>query len=73
MIDAARLRSLPLFGDLDEYDLSQVARWVVEVQAAPGELLIEQGSMPYLTRQMSALLRLSRIGREDLDRVDGWS
>ncbi|HEY5905906.1 MAG: cyclic nucleotide-binding domain-containing protein [Actinomycetota bacterium] len=47
MIDAARLRSFPLFGDLDEYDLSQVARWVVEVQAAPGELLIEQGSMPY--------------------------
>jgi CRP-like cAMP-binding protein len=47
VIDAARLRSFPLFGDLDEYDLSQVARWVVEVQAAPGELLIEQGSMPY--------------------------
>jgi len=47
VIDAARLRSLPLFGDLDEYDLSQVARWVVEVQAAPGEPLIEQGSMPY--------------------------
>ena len=47
MIDAARLRSFPLFGDLDEYDLSQVARWVVEVRAAPGELLIEQGSMPY--------------------------
>ena len=47
MIDAARLRSFPLFGDLDEYDLSEVARWVVEVQAAPGELLIEQGSMPY--------------------------
>lgn len=47
MIDAARLRSFPLFGDLDEYDLSQVARWVVEVDAEPGELLIEQGSMPY--------------------------
>ena len=47
MIDAARLRSVPLFGDLDEYDLSQVARWVVEVDAEPGELLIEQGSMPY--------------------------
>jgi CRP/FNR family transcriptional regulator, cyclic AMP receptor protein len=47
LIDAARLRSFPLFGDLDEYDLSQVARWVVEVQAEPGELLIEQGSMPY--------------------------
>ena len=41
MIDAARLRSFQLFGDLDEYDLSQVARWVVEVQAEPGELLIE--------------------------------
>jgi CRP/FNR family transcriptional regulator, cyclic AMP receptor protein len=47
LIDAARLRSFPLFGDLDEYDLSQVARRVVEVQAEPGELLIEQGSMPY--------------------------
>ena len=47
MIDAARLRSFPLFGDLDEYDLSQVARRVVEVQAEPGEMLIEQGSMPY--------------------------
>lgn len=47
MIDAARLRSVPLFGDLDEYDLAQVARWVVEVRAEPGESLIEQGSMPY--------------------------
>ncbi len=47
LIDAARLRSFPLFGDLDEYDLSRVARWIVEVQAEPGELLIEQGSMPY--------------------------
>ena len=35
MIDAARLRSFPLFGDLDEYDLSQVARWVVEVEPSP--------------------------------------
>ena len=47
MIDAARLRSVPLFGDLDEYDLAHVARWVVEVLAEPGESLIEQGSMPY--------------------------
>ncbi|HET6714099.1 MAG TPA: cyclic nucleotide-binding domain-containing protein [Actinomycetota bacterium] len=47
MIDAARLRSVPLFGDLDEYDLAHVARWVVEVRAEPGESLIEQGSMPY--------------------------
>ncbi|MGH2541038.1 MAG: cyclic nucleotide-binding domain-containing protein [Actinomycetota bacterium] len=47
MVDPARLRSLPLFGDLDEYDVAKVARWVDEVRAAPGDRLIEQGSMPY--------------------------
>ena len=47
MIEAKRLRSVPLFGDLDAHDLAQVARWVEEVDAQPGELLIEQGSMPY--------------------------
>ena len=47
MVDPARLRSLPLFGDLDDYDVAKVARWVDEVQAAPGDRLIEQGSMPY--------------------------
>lgn len=33
--------------DLDEHDRSQIARWIEEVAAAPGELLFEQGSMPY--------------------------
>ena len=47
MIEPDRLRSLPLFGDLDEYDLSHIARWVQEMTAEPGDLLIEQGSMPY--------------------------
>lgn len=47
MIDPGRLQSLPLFGDLDAHDLSQVARWVVDVTAEPGDRLIEQGSMPY--------------------------
>lgn len=47
MIEPGRLQTLPLFGDLDAYDLAQVARWVEEVRAGPGELLIEQGSMPY--------------------------
>jgi len=47
VIEPERLRSVPLFGDLDSYDLAQVARWIEEVQARPGELLIEQGSMPY--------------------------
>ena len=47
MIEADRLRSVPLFGDLDSHDLAQIARWVVEVHAEPGDLLIEQGTMPY--------------------------
>lgn len=47
MIAVERLRSVPLFGDLDSYDLARVARWVEEVGAAPGEVLIEQGSMPF--------------------------
>ncbi len=47
MIETDRVRAIPLFGDLDAYDLAHVARWMEEVRAAPGELLIEQGSMPY--------------------------
>jgi len=47
MIEAERLRGVPLFGDLDAHDLAQVARWIDEVHAEPGELLIEQGAMPY--------------------------
>lgn len=47
MIERERLQSLPLFGDLDAYDLSHIARWVQEKTVEPGELLIEQGSMPY--------------------------
>ncbi|MDH4111157.1 MAG: cyclic nucleotide-binding domain-containing protein [Actinomycetota bacterium] len=47
MIEQERLRSVPLFGELDAYDLAQVARWVDEISAEPGDLLIEQGAMPY--------------------------
>lgn len=47
MIEPGRLQVLPLFGDLDAHDLAQVAKWVEEVRADPGQLLIEQGSMPY--------------------------
>ncbi|MEX1263981.1 MAG: cyclic nucleotide-binding domain-containing protein [Actinomycetota bacterium] len=47
MIEPGRLQALPLFGDLDAHDLAQVAKWVEEVLADPGQLLIEQGSMPY--------------------------
>ena len=47
MIDAARLRSQPALADLDEHDLAEVARWIDEVRAESGDLLIEQGSVPF--------------------------
>jgi CRP/FNR family transcriptional regulator, cyclic AMP receptor protein len=46
-VDVERLRRLPLFGELDHHDLSQLLRWVREVEFADGDLLFEQGSMPY--------------------------
>lgn len=46
-VEIDRLQHLPLFGDLDHYDLSQLSRWVHEVRAAPGDVLIEQGALPY--------------------------
>ena len=45
MIGTERLRVVPLFGDLDAHDLAQVARWVEEIHAEPGQMLIEQGSI----------------------------
>lgn len=47
MIEVERVQAVPLFGDLDAHDLAHVARWIEEVRATPGELLIEQGTMPY--------------------------
>ncbi len=47
MIEPERLQGVPLFGDLDAHDLALIARWVEEVHADPGQMLIEQGSMPY--------------------------
>ena len=46
-MDVERLRRLPLFGELDHHDLSQLLRWVREVEFADGDLLFEQGSMPH--------------------------
>jgi CRP/FNR family transcriptional regulator, cyclic AMP receptor protein len=46
-VDIERLRRLPLFGELDSHDLSIVARWAKEVDVAGGDLLFEQGAMPY--------------------------
>jgi CRP-like cAMP-binding protein len=47
VVDPARLRAQPLLLDLDEHDRAQLARWIEEVRASAGEVLIEQGSMPY--------------------------
>ncbi|MGH7540689.1 MAG: cyclic nucleotide-binding domain-containing protein [Gemmatimonadota bacterium] len=46
-IDVERLRRLPLFGDLDHHDLSTIARHAGEARASTGEILFEQGSIPY--------------------------
>ena len=46
-MDVERLRDLPLFEDLDYHDLAIVARHAGEVNAAAGEVLFEQGAIPY--------------------------
>lgn len=46
-MDVERLRRLPPFGELDHHDLSQLLRWVREVDFADGDLLFEQGSVPH--------------------------
>jgi CRP/FNR family transcriptional regulator, cyclic AMP receptor protein len=46
-VDVGRLMNLPLFGELDHHDLSQIASRVSEIEIAAGALLIEQGTLPY--------------------------
>lgn len=46
-VDVERLRRLPLFGELDHHDLSTLARHVGEVDIGAGQVLFEQGSIPY--------------------------
>ena len=47
IVDVERLRSLPLFGELDHHDLAIVARHVREASAAAGEVLFQEGTIPY--------------------------
>lgn len=47
MVEVERLMRLPLFGELDHHDLSTIARHVGETVAATGDVLFEQGSIPY--------------------------
>ena len=46
-MNVERLRQLDLFADLDYHDLAQVARWTRVVHAEPGEVLFEQGDLPW--------------------------
>jgi CRP/FNR family cyclic AMP-dependent transcriptional regulator len=46
-VDVERLRRLPLFGELDHHDLSTIAHHVREATAAEGEVMIEEGAIPY--------------------------
>jgi CRP-like cAMP-binding protein len=46
-VDVERLRRLPLFGELDHHDLSTIAHLVGETEAPEGQVLFEQGSIPY--------------------------
>lgn len=46
-VDVERLRRLPLFGELDHHDLSTIAHHVGEAEVPEGQVLFEQGSIPY--------------------------
>jgi CRP-like cAMP-binding protein len=46
-VDVERLRRTTLFGELDHHDLSMLTHHVGEVTLPEGELLFEQGSIPY--------------------------
>jgi CRP/FNR family cyclic AMP-dependent transcriptional regulator len=45
-VDVDRLAKLPLFGELDQHDLSHVAGWVSEKRFGDGDVLIEEGELP---------------------------
>jgi CRP-like cAMP-binding protein len=46
MIDAHRLATIPLFGELDSYDLGFIAARMRDVTVPAGLVIIEQGDMP---------------------------
>ena len=63
-MDVERLRRLPLFGELDHHDLSQLLRWVREVEFADGDVVFEQGAMPHdLLVIEDGSVEVSRDGR----------
>lgn len=47
LVDVDRLMAMELFAELDHHDLTRVARWAHEVRAEPGDVLFEQGALPF--------------------------
>jgi CRP-like cAMP-binding protein len=47
MIDVERVRRFPLFGELDHHDLAILAHHIGEAEVREGDVLFEQGSIPY--------------------------
>jgi voltage-gated potassium channel len=46
-VNAERLKQIPLFADLPQRDLEQLARWTDEVDVGAGKHLVEQGAFPH--------------------------
>lgn len=46
-LDPERLRRINLFADLDYHDLGRVASWATSVHVDAGQVLFEQGSLPW--------------------------
>ncbi|HEV8683499.1 MAG TPA: cyclic nucleotide-binding domain-containing protein [Actinomycetota bacterium] len=46
-MNAARLKSIPLFSDLSDRERQQVARWADEVDIKAGKHLVDQGRFAY--------------------------
>ena len=46
-MDAARLKALPLFGELSHHDLQKIARWADDVDVPPGKTLVAQGAFAH--------------------------
>ena len=46
-MDAKRLKKLPLFAELSDHELKQIAAWTDEVDLPAGKHLVEQGAFPH--------------------------
>ncbi|MDP8959601.1 MAG: cyclic nucleotide-binding domain-containing protein [Actinomycetota bacterium] len=67
-MEAARLKSIPLFAQLSQRELEQIAQWADEVEVPAGKHLVDQGQFAYeffVIEEGTA--RVSRDGAEVAD------